>query len=141
MSLLLVKDKDINHIHKRLKSFGKNIKFTVFTFPNGNVHFLDIKVNENHTATYYKDSHTGQYTSFHCQLPKLHELKHYLLVLIKSTIVNKIFNNKLAILKRLFRGRHTQKLYPILLSLFYRLKSNVNRNIISTTTKAMEKLF
>ena len=141
MSLLLVKDKDINHIHKRLKSFDKNIKFTVFTFPNGNVHFLDIKVNENHTATYYKDNHTGQYTSFHCQLPKLHELKHYLLVLIKSTMVNKIFNNKLAILKRLFRGRDTQKLYPILLSLFYRLKSNVNRNIISTTTKAMEKLF
>ena len=65
MSLLLVKDKDINHIHKRLKSFDKNIKFTVFTFPNGSVHFLDIKVNENHTATYYKDNHTGQYTSFH----------------------------------------------------------------------------
>ena len=28
-TLLLVKDKDVNYIHKRLNSFDKNIKFTV----------------------------------------------------------------------------------------------------------------
>ena len=117
MSLLLFKDKDINHIHERLTSFQKNIKFTVFTFPNGNVHFLDTKVDKNHTAIYYRDNHTGQYTSFHCQIPKLHETKHCFLVLIKSTVVSKIFNNKLTILKRLCRGRHTQKMYTILLSI------------------------
>ena len=73
-TLLLVKDKDIKHtkdnyIHKCLNFFDKNIEFTVDTFPNGNVHFLDIKVDKNHTAIYYKDSHTGQYTSFHSQTP------------------------------------------------------------------------
>ena len=31
-TLLLVKDKDINHVHKRLNSFNRNIKFTVGTF-------------------------------------------------------------------------------------------------------------
>lgn len=31
-ALLLVKDKDINHVHKRLNSFNRNIKFTVGTF-------------------------------------------------------------------------------------------------------------
>ena len=68
-TLLLVKDKDINYIHKRLNSFDKNIKFTVDTFQNSNAHFLDIKVNKNHTDIYYKDTHTGQYTSFHSQTP------------------------------------------------------------------------
>ena len=67
--LLLVKDKDINYIHKRLNSFDKNIKFTIDNFPDGKVHFLDIKVDKNHTDIYYKDTHTGQYTSFHSQTP------------------------------------------------------------------------
>ena len=68
-TLLLVKDKDINYIQKLLNSFDKNIKFTVDTFPDGKVHFLDIKVDKNHTDIYYKDTHTGQYTSFHSQTP------------------------------------------------------------------------
>ena len=46
-TLLLAKDKDINYIHKLLNSFDKNIKFTVDTFPDDNVHFLDIKVDKN----------------------------------------------------------------------------------------------
>ena len=65
----MIKGKDINYIQKRLNSFDKNIKFTVDTFPDGNVHFLDIKVHKNHTDIYYKDTHTGQYTSFHSQTP------------------------------------------------------------------------
>ena len=64
-TLLLVKDKDINHIRKRLNSFDKNIKFTVDTFPDGNIHFLNIKTDKNHTDVYYKEIHTRQYTSFH----------------------------------------------------------------------------
>ena len=62
-TLFLVKDKDINHIHKRLNSFDKNIKFVVDTFSDGNVHSLDIKVDKNHTDLYYKVTHTGQYSS------------------------------------------------------------------------------
>ena len=59
--LLLIKDKNINYI--------QNIKFTVETFSDDNVHFLYIKVDKNHTDIYYKDTHTGQYTSFHSQTP------------------------------------------------------------------------
>ena len=68
-TLLLVKDKDINYIHKCLNSFDKSIKFTDDTFPDGKVHFLDTKVDKNHTDIYYKDTHTGQYTSFLSQTP------------------------------------------------------------------------
>ena len=45
-TLLSVKEKDINHIHKRLNSFDKSIKFTADTIPDGNVHFLDIKIDK-----------------------------------------------------------------------------------------------
>ena len=68
-SLLFVKDKDINHIHKCLNYFDKNIRFTVDTFPDGNMFFLDIKVDKNHTDIYYEDTDTGQYTSFHSKTP------------------------------------------------------------------------
>ena len=66
-TLLLIKDKYINYIHKRLNSFDKNIKFTVGTFPDGNIHFLDVEIDKNYTGIYYKDTHTGQDTSFHSQ--------------------------------------------------------------------------
>ena len=45
-TLLLVKDKDINYLHECLNSFDKNIKFTVDTFRDGNVHLLDIKADK-----------------------------------------------------------------------------------------------
>ena len=45
-SLLLVKNKDVNHILKCLNSFDKNIKFTNDTFSDDNKHFLDIKADK-----------------------------------------------------------------------------------------------
>ena len=54
-----LKNKDINRIQKRLNNFDKNVIFTIDTFPDGNVHFLDIKVDKNHTDIYYEDTHTG----------------------------------------------------------------------------------
>ena len=45
-SLLLVKNKDVNHILKCLNSFDKNIKFTNDTFSDGNKHLLDIKADK-----------------------------------------------------------------------------------------------
>ena len=92
-TLLLVKDEDINLIHKRLNSFDKSIKFTVDTFPDGNVHFLDIKIDKNHTDIYYKETHTGQYTSFHSQTPW-----HLKTAWIKALFhrANKICNSKQA---------------------------------------------
>ena len=53
-TILLVKDKDIDYIDKRLNSFDKNIKFTIETFPDGNIYLLDIKVDKNHTDIYIK---------------------------------------------------------------------------------------
>ena len=48
-TLLLVKLEDTDKIPKKFNSFDKNIQFTVDKFLNGNVHFLDIKINGNIT--------------------------------------------------------------------------------------------
>ena len=63
-TLLLVKLEDTDKILKKFNSFDKNIQFTVDKFLNGNVHFLDIKINGNKTDIYFKETHTGQYTHF-----------------------------------------------------------------------------
>ena len=54
--LLLVKH--IKLTYKCLISFDKNIKFTVDNFSDGNDHFLDIQIDENHTSIYYKPTDT-----------------------------------------------------------------------------------
>ena len=128
-TLLLVKDKDINYIHKHLNSFDKNIKFTVDTFPDGKVHFLDIKVDKNHTDIYYKDTHTGQCTSFHSQTPW-----HLKTAWIKALFhrANKICSSKQAFQQQI---NHIKMLMSwnakpkhVHNSIINRLKSNLNRN-------------
>ena len=128
-TLLLVKDKDINYIHKCLNSFDKSIKFTVDTFPDGKVHFLDIKVDKNHTDIYYKDTHTGQCTSFHSQTPW-----HLKTAWIKALFhrANKICSSKQAFQQQInhIKTLMSWNAYPkyVRNSFINRLKSNINRN-------------
>ena len=63
-TLLLVKDEDIDPILKELNSYNKNIRFTVDRFINEDVHFLEVKIDQNNTDIYYKDTHTGQYIHY-----------------------------------------------------------------------------
>ena len=63
-TLVLVKRSDSNNNLGQLKSFHKNLRFTVDTFSDYRVHFLDLLINYNITDLYYKETHTGQYTSF-----------------------------------------------------------------------------
>ena len=128
-TLLLVKDTNVNYIHKHLNSFDKNIKFTVDTFPDGTVHFLDIKVDKNHTDIYYEDTHTGKYTSFHSQTPWS----------LKTAWIKALFHcaNKICSSKKAFQQQidHIKMLMSwnaylkyVRNSIINRLKSNVNRN-------------
>ena len=131
-TLLLVKDKDSNYIQKRLNSFVKIIKFTFDTFPDGNEHFLDVKGVKNHTQIYYKDTHTGEYTSFHGQTPRR----------FKTAWIKALFHraNKICSSKQAFRQQidyikilMSWNLYPkyVRNSVISRLKSqndNINSN-------------
>ena len=67
--LLLVKDEDKDPILKELNSYNKNTRFTVDRFINEEVHFLVIKVHQNNTDIYYKDTYTGQYIRYRSQTP------------------------------------------------------------------------
>ena len=63
-TLVLVKPNNVQKVLNILNSFHKNLKFTVDTFPDDIVHFLDIKIDGNKTDVYCKETHTGQYVHF-----------------------------------------------------------------------------
>ena len=62
--LALIKESDINTVLHKLNSFHPNLKFAVDKFDDGIVHYLDIKIIDNETYIYYKNTHTGQYMHF-----------------------------------------------------------------------------
>ena len=68
-TLVLIKRRDIEYVLSRLNSFHPNLRFTVDRFEDNNVHFLDLRINNNSTNIYYKDTHTGQYIHFTSYTP------------------------------------------------------------------------
>ena len=57
-NLALIKESDVKIVLKKLNSFHPSLKFTVDTFDDGIVHYLDIKIVDNETSVYFKDTHT-----------------------------------------------------------------------------------
>ena len=63
-TLILIKPSDISSVLAKFNSFDRNLNFTVDIFPDGLIHFLDIKASVDGTDIYRKETHTGQYTHF-----------------------------------------------------------------------------
>ena len=63
-SLVLINPSDIPAVLDKFNSFDKNLQFTVDTFPDNVIHFLDILISSDNTDVYYKSTHNGQYTHF-----------------------------------------------------------------------------
>ena len=63
-TLALIKESGINTVLKKLNSFHLILKFTVDKFDDGIAHYLDIKVVDNETDIYFKDTHTGSIHAF-----------------------------------------------------------------------------
>ena len=61
---MLIKPSDIPMVLAKFNDFLTNLKFTVDTFPDGDIHFLDIKISVDDIDIYRKVTHTGQYTHF-----------------------------------------------------------------------------
>ena len=69
-TLVLIKSKDIKHVHNLLNSFNSNIQFTVDTFENSNIHFLDLLILDNLDIDIYrKSTFTGQYLDYDSFIP------------------------------------------------------------------------
>ena len=68
-TLLLVKDEVIDPILKELNSHNEHIKLLTDGFTNEDVHFLNIKIHQNNTDIFHKDTHTGQYINYRSETP------------------------------------------------------------------------
>ena len=66
---LLAKDEDIMYIFDKFNSFHKNLKFTIDSFDDNNIDFLDTVMDKNKTDLYYKLTHTGQYSDINSNVP------------------------------------------------------------------------
>ena len=63
-TLAFIEPADISTVLEEFNKFDKNLKFTVDIFPDGVVHLLDIKIENNTTDVFFKDTHLCQYTHF-----------------------------------------------------------------------------
>ena len=63
-TLALIKPSNISTVLDKFNSFNKNLQFTVDTFSDGVIHFLDILISVENTNVYHKSTYTGQYTNF-----------------------------------------------------------------------------
>ena len=61
---MLIEPSNIDFVLNKCNSFDNNLIFTVGTFPDGFVHFLDLKICESGIDVFRKSLHTGQYTHF-----------------------------------------------------------------------------
>ena len=68
-TLALFKESDPDNVLSKLNGFHPSLNFTVDKFDDGVVHYLDLKVIDNETDFYYKDTHTGQYMHFSSYAP------------------------------------------------------------------------
>ena len=101
-TLVLIKPSDIFAVLAKFNSFDPNLTFTVDTFSEGIVHFLDIKVSVDGIDIYRKDTHTSQYLHFSSFEPFYHKtawvksLYHHA---FKICSTKSLLNNQIEIIK------------------------------------------
>ena len=101
-TLLLIKPSDILTVLAKFNEFDKNLKFTAVIFPDGVIHFLDIKISVDGTDAYRKDTHTDQYThfsSFESFSRKTAWIKSLFYCAFKICTIKKLFENQTSTLK------------------------------------------
>ena len=67
--LLDLKDSDIDNVLSKLIGSHPSLNFTVDKLDDGVVNHLDLKIIDNETDIYHKDTHTGQYMHFASYTP------------------------------------------------------------------------
>ena len=68
-TLVLRKKPDVPIVLQTLNDFYKNINFTVHTFEDKTVHFLDLLIEKNTTDIFNKEIRTDQYPNYNSLMP------------------------------------------------------------------------
>ena len=65
-TLVMIKKDKIQYVLNSFNSFDKNLRFTINTFDDGNIHFLDIKIlSHGETDLNKKGTNTGRYVQYY----------------------------------------------------------------------------
>ena len=65
-TLVMIKKDKIQYVLNSFNLFDKNLRFTINTFDDGNIHFLDIKIlSHGETDLNKKGTNTGLYVQYH----------------------------------------------------------------------------
>ena len=133
-TLVLIKPSDISAVLAKFNSFDLNLTFTVDTFSEGIVHFLDIKVSVDGTDIYRKVTHTGQYSHFSSFEPfyrKTAWVKFLYHRAFKICSTKSLLNNQIEIIKSFMSWNGYPK--SIQNSLMKKLKTNYSDSSTSVT--------
>ena len=91
-TLVMIKKDKIQYVLNSFNSFDKNLRFTINTFDDGNIHFLDIKIlSHGETDLNKKGTNTGryvQYYSYEYWDTNLLEYAHCMIEHRKSAAIN-----------------------------------------------------
>ena len=70
-TLVMIKEDKVESVLQQFNSFDRNLKFTVDTFEDGHVHFLDLTIDTNtgDIDVYSKPTNTGQYSHYNSFSP------------------------------------------------------------------------
>ena len=65
-TIVLIKEDEVENVLQKFNRFDRNLQFTVDTFDDGNVHFLDLTIDTitGNIDVYSKPTNTGQYSHF-----------------------------------------------------------------------------
>ena len=87
----------------KFNSFDKNLKFIFDDFPDGHVHFLDLKITKDGIDIFRKNTHTGQDTNFSSFEPfsrKVSWINSFFCRASKICSNTTLFNNQINKIKR-----------------------------------------
>ena len=87
-TLVLIKPENINYVHNLLNSYHKNLKFTVDTFEDNLIHFLDLLILDDlNIDLYRKDTFTGNYVDYNSFVPWNHRISWVRSLLDRARII------------------------------------------------------
>ena len=87
-TLVVIKPEHIKHVHDLLNTYHKNLQFTVDTFEDDSVHFLDLLILDDlNIDIYRKSTFTGNYINYDSYVPWYYKISWIKSIIFRAKII------------------------------------------------------